>query len=222
MNSVVLAPIGELLLVACLIAMVSRKVGLPYSVGLVGAGLLIALVHDEPQLSLSRDLIFNVLLPPLVFEAAMQLPWKEFRRELPVTLTLAFVGVGLAAGVVAAAFRTPKDSAGQTPDPTTNGWIVFRVTDITVPPVDLASDEMKKLKENLQRAEVDELLRISATASGIATSAACSRTPIRRAAAMPSGRQASELRVLNATTCTGSSARANAPSGARPATIATG
>jgi peptidyl-prolyl cis-trans isomerase D len=65
---------------------------------------------------------------------------------------------GLNAGVVAAAFRTPKDSAGQTPDPSANGWIVFRVTDVTVPPVDLGSDEMKKLKENLQRAEVDELL----------------------------------------------------------------
>ncbi|WP_298103806.1 peptidyl-prolyl cis-trans isomerase [Bradyrhizobium sp.] len=65
---------------------------------------------------------------------------------------------GLNAGVVAAAFRTAKDSAGQTPDPAENGWIVFRVTDVTVPPVDLASDEMKKLKDNLQRAEVDELL----------------------------------------------------------------
>jgi peptidyl-prolyl cis-trans isomerase D len=65
---------------------------------------------------------------------------------------------GLNAGVVAAAFRTARDSAGQTPVPATNGWIVFRVTDVMVPPVDLASDEMKKLKGNLQRAEVDELL----------------------------------------------------------------
>jgi peptidyl-prolyl cis-trans isomerase D len=37
-----------------------------------------------------------------------------------------------------------------------NGWIVFRVTDVTVPPVDIVSDEMKKLKENLQRALTDE------------------------------------------------------------------
>ena len=62
-----------LLLVACLIAMISRKLGLPYSVGLVAAGLLIALIPNAPQLSLSRDLIFNILLPPLVFEAALQL-----------------------------------------------------------------------------------------------------------------------------------------------------
>ena len=101
MDGVSLAPIGLLLLVACLIAMVSRKLGLPYSVGLVAAGLLIAITPNAPQLTLSRDLIFNVLLPPLVFEAALQLPWKSFRRELPVTLTLALFGVALAAIVVA-------------------------------------------------------------------------------------------------------------------------
>ena len=101
MTGISLAPIGMLLLVACLIAMISRRVGLPYSVGLVGAGLLIALIPNVPTLPLSRDLIFNVFLPPLVFEAALQLPWKQFRRELPVTLTLAFGGVALAAAVVA-------------------------------------------------------------------------------------------------------------------------
>ena len=101
MDGISLEPIGLLLLVACLIAMISRRVGLPYSIGLVAAGLLIAMIPNAPRLSLSRDLIFNVLLPPLVFEAALQLPWKEFRRELPVTATLAAVGVVLAAAVVA-------------------------------------------------------------------------------------------------------------------------
>lgn len=101
MDGVSLAPIGLLLLVACLIAMVSRKLGLPYSVGLVAAGLLIAVTPSAPRFTLSRDLIFNVLLPPLVFEGALQLEWKSFRMELPVTMTLALVGVGLAALVVA-------------------------------------------------------------------------------------------------------------------------
>ena len=101
MDGFSLAPIGMLLLVACLIAIVSRRIGLPYSVGLVAAGLLIALVPRGVGITLSRDLIFNILLPPLVFEAALQLSWKEFRRELPVTLTLAFAGVALAALVVA-------------------------------------------------------------------------------------------------------------------------
>ena len=101
MNSVSLAPIGVLLLVACLIAMLSRRLGLPYIVGLVVAGFLIALLPSAPEAPLSRDLIFNILLPPLVFEAALQLDWRRFRQELPLTLTLAFFGVGMAAVVVA-------------------------------------------------------------------------------------------------------------------------
>jgi CPA1 family monovalent cation:H+ antiporter len=102
MTGVSLAPIGVLLLVACLIAMLSRRLGLPYIAGLVVAGFLIALLPDVPELPLSRELIFNVLLPPLVFEAALQLDWRRFRYELPLTLTLAFLGVGIAALVVAA------------------------------------------------------------------------------------------------------------------------
>lgn len=101
MTSVSLAPIGALLIVACLIAMLTRRFGWPYSVGLAAAGIGIAYLPNVPELPLSRDLIYNILLPPLVFEAALQLNWKPFRRELPVTLTLAVVGVALAATVVA-------------------------------------------------------------------------------------------------------------------------
>jgi CPA1 family monovalent cation:H+ antiporter len=102
MTGVSLAPIGVLLLVACLIAMLSRRLGMPYIVGLVVAGFLIALLPESPDLPLSRDLIFNILLPPLVFEAALQLDWRRFRAELPLTLTLAFLGVAIATFVVAA------------------------------------------------------------------------------------------------------------------------
>src|SRR4029079_5448523 len=96
------APLGILLLVACLIAILTRRIGLPYIVGLVVAGFLIALLPRAPELPLSRQLIFNVLLPPLVIEGALQLDWRRFRHELPLTLTLAFLGVGIAAAVVAA------------------------------------------------------------------------------------------------------------------------
>jgi CPA1 family monovalent cation:H+ antiporter len=102
MDGISLAPIGVLLLVACLIAMLTRRLGLPYIAGLVVAGFLIAFLPNGPSLPLSRDLIFNVLLPPLVFEAALQLDWRRFRYELPLTLTLAFLGVAIAAMVVAA------------------------------------------------------------------------------------------------------------------------
>jgi peptidyl-prolyl cis-trans isomerase D len=62
---------------------------------------------------------------------------------------------GVPASVVAAAFRTAKDGTGQTAAGT-DQWIVFRVTDISVPPVDLASDDVKKMKEQLQRSLEDE------------------------------------------------------------------
>jgi peptidyl-prolyl cis-trans isomerase D len=65
---------------------------------------------------------------------------------------------GLPAAAVAAVFRTAKDGAGQTAGTGANEWIVFRVTDISVPPVDLASDDVKKLKETLQRGLSDELI----------------------------------------------------------------
>jgi peptidyl-prolyl cis-trans isomerase D len=65
---------------------------------------------------------------------------------------------GLPTSVVSAAFRTAKDGAGQTAGAGAGEWIVFRVTDISVPPVDLASDDMKKLKETLERGMTDEQL----------------------------------------------------------------
>jgi CPA1 family monovalent cation:H+ antiporter len=102
LSPVPFATVGVLLIVACLIAMLTRRLGLPYSVGLVAAGLLIAFVPNTPDLPLSRNLIFNIFLPPLVFEAALQLEWKRFRRELPVTLLLSFAGVAIAATAVAA------------------------------------------------------------------------------------------------------------------------
>lgn len=63
---------------------------------------------------------------------------------------------GVPSSVITAAFRTPKDGVGQTPDAGGSAWIVFRVTDVNVPQVEAASEEMKKLKETLQRGLTDE------------------------------------------------------------------
>ena len=60
--------------------------------------------------------------------------------------------------LVTAAFRTPKDGVGQTEGNGASEWIVFKVTDIVVPPADLASEDVKKLTENLRRAEMEEQL----------------------------------------------------------------
>ena len=63
---------------------------------------------------------------------------------------------GVPSGLIAAAYRTAKDGAGQTPGSTPTEWIVFRVTDDTVPPVDLNSADMKKLKDQLVHGLADE------------------------------------------------------------------
>jgi peptidyl-prolyl cis-trans isomerase D len=63
---------------------------------------------------------------------------------------------GLPGEVAQAAFRTPKDAAAQAPGAAGGELIVFRVTDVSVLPADLASDEVKKLKETLLRGLSDE------------------------------------------------------------------
>jgi peptidyl-prolyl cis-trans isomerase D len=63
---------------------------------------------------------------------------------------------GVPASAIAAAFRTVKNGSGQTPGAGASEWIVFRVTDVSVPPVDLASDDIKKLKESLRTSMTDE------------------------------------------------------------------
>jgi CPA1 family monovalent cation:H+ antiporter len=97
-----LVTLGVLLLVASLVAIVTRRLHLPYSVGLVAAGAAMALLPRQPEIQLTRDLIFFVFLPPLIFEAALQLSWRDFARDLPLTLALAFPGVALATAIVAA------------------------------------------------------------------------------------------------------------------------
>ncbi len=94
--------LGLVLVVACIVAIVSRRLRLPYSVGLVAAGVGLALIGGAIHLVATPDLVYAGLLPPLIFEAALQLKWRPFRDDLPVTVTLAFPGV-LITGVVIAA-----------------------------------------------------------------------------------------------------------------------
>jgi len=94
--------LGLLLFIACLVAIITRRIGFPYAVGLVLAGIGLSVAGYHSRLELTPDLIFTVLLPPLIFEAALHLDWREFCRESPLVLSLAFVGTLLSAAVVAA------------------------------------------------------------------------------------------------------------------------
>ncbi|MBR0936646.1 peptidylprolyl isomerase [Bradyrhizobium jicamae] len=72
----------------------------------------------------------------------------KFRRDASVA--------GVPAAAIAAAFRTAKDGDGQTPVAGGDQWIVFRVTDVTVPPIDFNSKEVKQLHEAVKRSLSDE------------------------------------------------------------------
>jgi CPA1 family monovalent cation:H+ antiporter len=104
-----LSQLGVLLFVSALVAMLTRRLRLPYTVGLVLAGMGLYFFHVRLQLHLSKDLIFSVFLPPLVFEAALCIRWRDFRKDLPVVALLATVGVVLAAAVTSAGMHYALD-----------------------------------------------------------------------------------------------------------------
>ena len=91
-----------LLLIAAVVAMLTRRLRLPYSVGLVIAGIALAFLPCAPAVILTKNLLFTVLLPPLLFEAAFCIPWNQLRRNSPVILVLVTLGVVLSACVTAA------------------------------------------------------------------------------------------------------------------------
>src|ERR1700704_749766 len=94
-----------LLLVAAIVAMLARRFRLPYSVGLVVAGVALSLIPGLPHIQFSTELIFTVLLPPLIFEAALHIHWQDLRRDFFVILAMASVGVVLSACVTTLGLR---------------------------------------------------------------------------------------------------------------------
>ncbi|HTS03982.1 MAG TPA: sodium:proton antiporter [Candidatus Eisenbacteria bacterium] len=90
-----------LMLIAAVVGIVSRRLRLPYSVGLVIAGLVLALLPISPQVTLTKSLLFSILLPPLIFEAALRLDLDQLRKDFVLVFVLATAGV-----VLSAAFTT--------------------------------------------------------------------------------------------------------------------
>lgn len=97
--------VAVLLLIAAVVAMLTRRLRLPYSAGLVAAGVFLALLPFAPKVELTREIIFTALLPPLLFEAAFFLPWKPLRRNLPLIAVLATIGVLISAAITALGMR---------------------------------------------------------------------------------------------------------------------
>jgi CPA1 family monovalent cation:H+ antiporter len=81
-----------LLLIASMVAILARRLRLPYTVGLVLIGLAMTML-TRIELHISPELILGSLLPPLVFEAAFHIRVEDLRRDFWLILLLAIPGV---------------------------------------------------------------------------------------------------------------------------------
>lgn len=95
------------LMAACLgLALVARRLQLPYAVTLVMGGMALAFVPGVPQLRLDPELALAFFLPPLLQGSAFRTDWRAFRANLRPILALAVGAVlftTLAIGVTAKA-----------------------------------------------------------------------------------------------------------------------
>lgn len=90
-----------LLTLVVALAALARRFSTPYPIVLVLGGLAVSLLPGIPTIALNPDVVFLVLLPPLIFAAAFQTSWHSFRRNLTTILMLAFGLVGVTVASVA-------------------------------------------------------------------------------------------------------------------------
>ena len=90
--------VAVLLLIASTVAMATRRFRLPYTVSLVLAGLLLSVLRGRlfPEtdlgVHLTRELLFDLILPILVYEAAFHIEVREFVENWKGIGMLAIVG----------------------------------------------------------------------------------------------------------------------------------
>ena len=87
----------QVLAVVLLVALAVRRIRLPYTVALVGAGLVLA-VRGGMHLELTPDLVLGLFVPPLIFEAAFHLQLKDLKADLAPIVAMAVPGVLLSTG----------------------------------------------------------------------------------------------------------------------------
>jgi CPA1 family monovalent cation:H+ antiporter len=89
----------ELLVLAIIVALITKRLRLPYTIGLVVCGLVVGITRVLP-VHVDRDLLLLVLLPPLLFEGALNMDLELLREQwFPVAL-YAVVGTVLSAGII--------------------------------------------------------------------------------------------------------------------------
>jgi monovalent cation/hydrogen antiporter len=79
-----------LLMAAAAMACVAGKLGVPYALFLVVGGLALGFVPGLPRVTLEPQYVFVLVLPPLLYFAALQTSWRDFRANIRPIGTLAF------------------------------------------------------------------------------------------------------------------------------------
>jgi len=90
-----------LVTVAAVVAVAVRRIAIPYSVALVVLGLAATTILPVGQIQVTPELVLLVLVPGLVFEAALRIDIGDFQRSFGGIVLLAAPGVLVSAAVVA-------------------------------------------------------------------------------------------------------------------------
>ncbi len=109
------AAIVVLIAIAAFVAVLARRFQFPFTVALVIAGFAATSLGDLVAIDVSPDLILFLLVPPLLFEATLHIPWAKLRADLGPVLVVALLGtlIGTLAlgGVVHVALDLPWTAA---------------------------------------------------------------------------------------------------------------
>src|SRR5215203_5197387 len=92
-----------LLAVLVAVAILARRLDVAPSILLVIAGIGLALIPGLPSIELAPELVLLVILPPLLYSAAVAMSWREFRFNLRPIFLLAFGAVVFTTCAVAVA-----------------------------------------------------------------------------------------------------------------------
>ena len=101
-----------LLLFIIVFGLLARRLGTPYPIVMVIGGLVLGFLPGMPGITLNPDLVFLVVLPPLLYAAAWTTSWRDFRYNLVSIFFLAFGLVGftvLAVALIAPGFLSGFD-----------------------------------------------------------------------------------------------------------------